>query len=132
MPIHYTIDKKNRAVYLTAAGRAVHDDFADVIDRLAEDEDFKPGMGLLCDYSKLEFNIPADEVEALSVRMRKLSHVFSGCRVALISAGDLEYGLMRMFSLISSEAQFETRVFRQIENAREWLGLPAATAANGN
>ena len=43
MPIHYSIDKKNRVVYLTAEGRAVHDDFADVIDRLAEDTDFEPG-----------------------------------------------------------------------------------------
>lgn len=131
MPIHYNIDKTNRVVYLTAEGRAVHDDFADVIDRLAEDTAFEPGMRLLSDYSRLEFNIPADEVEALSVRMRKLSAVFSGCRLALISAGDLEYGLMRMFTLISSEAEFETRVFRKIENARDWLGLPATTTANG-
>lgn len=131
MPIHYTIDKTERVVYQTAVGRGYHRDFEELIDRLAEDEDFKPGMRLLCDYSKFEFNIPADEVEEISQQMKKLSPAFTDCQLALVSAGDLEYGLMRMFSLLSSEAQFEARVFRKIENAREWLRLPAVSPANG-
>jgi len=131
MPIRYDIDRTDRVVYLTAEGRGTHGDFEDLIDRLAEDEDFQPGMRLLCDYSKFEFNLPADEVEEISQQMRRLSPAFTDCRLALISAGDLEYGLMRMFTLLSSEAEFETRVFRKLENAREWLGLPAVSPLNG-
>ncbi len=131
MPIRYTIEKTDRVVYLTAQGRAVHRDFEVVIDELAEDKAVEPGMRMLADYSKLEFNIPADEIDDLSQQMTKLGPVFAGCRLALISAGDLEYGLMRMFSLLSSEAEFETRVFRQITNAREWLGLPAVSPTGG-
>ena len=131
MPIQYTVDKKDRVVYLTAEGRGTHRDFEVLIDQLAEDTEFEPGMRMLGDYSKLEFNIPADEVDDLAQQMTKLGPAFTGCRLALISAGDLEYGLMRMFTLLSSEAEFETRVFRQIANAREWLGLPAVSSTSG-
>ena len=131
MPIHYSIDKATKGVYLTAKGRGQHRDFQLIIDQLAADPEFGPGMKLLCDYSQLEFDLPTEEIEDLSQQMKRLSPEFTDCQVALISAGDLEYGLMRMFSLISSEAQFETRVFRSIENARKWLGLPATSAANG-
>ncbi len=131
MPIRYSVDKQNRVVYLTAEGRAVHRDFEVLIDQLAADPDIEPGMKLLADYRKLEFNIPGDEIEDLSQQMMKLSPAFTDCQLALISAGDLEYGLMRMFTLLSSEAEFETRVFRKLENAREWLGLPGVPAANG-
>lgn len=132
MPIRYTIDKPDKVVYLAAQGRGTHRDFEELIDRLAGDAEFTPGMRLLCDYSKFEFNIPAEEIEEISQQMKKLSPAFTNCQVALISAGDLEYGLMRMFSLLSSEAQFATRVFRKIENAREWLGLPQVSSANGS
>jgi len=41
-----------------------------------------------------------------------------------VASNDVAYGLSRMYQAFRSESPLELRVFREMDEAREWLGLP--------
>lgn len=123
MTIEYHIDPDEGYVLERGYGKATVDDFADLVRRLAADPAFRPGMPKLCDFRQLEFDLPVDEIEQIYSLMQELAEEFGDSRIAIVPAGDLEFGLARMFGMISSQARFETQVFRDMERARAWLGL---------
>ena len=45
-------------------------------------------------------------------------------RVALVASSDAAYGLSRMYQTFRSESPLDLRVFREMSEARTWLGLP--------
>ena len=126
MPIHYEIDADRRLVYEGGHGPATREDFAALIRGLAEDEDFRPGMNGICDFRGLTFDLPTTEIEELCELMSGNEEAFRGSRFAVIVPRDLEFGLVRMFSLMLEGAPFQVRAFRELEEARLWLGLPEA------
>jgi hypothetical protein len=42
-----------------------------------------------------------------------------------VADGDAVFGLSRLFQALRSESETELRVFRDLGEARAWLGLPA-------
>jgi hypothetical protein len=46
-------------------------------------------------------------------------------RVAIVAASDVQYGLARMYQAFRSESPLDLRVFREMDEARAWLGLGA-------
>ena len=44
-------------------------------------------------------------------------------RVAIVADGDAAFGLTRMFQALRSDSSTELTVFRDVAEARSWLGL---------
>ena len=128
MPIQYTIDRDLGLVRETAWGTATREDFEDLIQRLVADPEFHPGMSVLCDFESLEFDLPTEDIEAIYVLMERHAEAFGDSRFAVVTSGDLEFGLTRMFGMISSGAAFETQVFRSLVEAGLWLGISGLVA----
>ncbi|HEX7927608.1 MAG TPA: STAS/SEC14 domain-containing protein [bacterium] len=50
-------------------------------------------------------------------------------KIAVVATTELEFGLARMFELASNSAGgVEMHTFRTVDDARQWLGLPALQA----
>jgi len=45
-------------------------------------------------------------------------------RVAMVATTDVHYGLSRMYQAFRSDSPLDLRVFRDMGEARAWLGLP--------
>ncbi len=46
-------------------------------------------------------------------------------RVAILTSSDLGFGMMRMLVLMRERPELVLNVFRDLEEAKAWLGLPA-------
>jgi hypothetical protein len=46
-------------------------------------------------------------------------------RVAIVAVTDEFFGLGRMYQMLRGESQVDVRVFRDLAEAEDWLGLPA-------
>jgi hypothetical protein len=55
-----------------------------------------------------------------------------GSKIALVAAKDVLYGLSLMYHTLRSESPIEFSVFREMSEAREWLGLPSTDAESGS
>ena len=65
------------------------------------------------------FDLSAEEIGKLAARGRE--HWPIACRVAYLAGDDLAYGLLRMFEVFREQENYETRVFRDEDEARAWL-----------
>jgi hypothetical protein len=66
------------------------------------------------------------EVQVTSEYIREVARSTSyaeGSRRAFVASSDVQFGLSRMFQILSDESPAEVRVFRDLAEARRWLGL---------
>ncbi len=91
---------------------------------VAEDERIGPGTKELVDLSGVE-DVEASSQSLRSIVFYDITHneKFRGHRTAIFAPEDLPFGMSRIYVALSevSEAPPEVRVFRTIEEAREWL-----------
>jgi hypothetical protein len=83
----------------------------------------------LCDYRDVtEFDVSSDDLRAIA-RQDKLASVQNpDLAIAIIGDHDVIFGMGRMWEAFVSEAPIKGKVFRTIEEARAWLGIPEERA----
>lgn len=126
MPIHYEVDDQNRLVLVTLEGGAAVSDYANAAHRAITDPAVKSGYALLFDGRAVD---PLPNVEEL----RALVDVARALRAhgiepfALVAATDIQFVVGQLFATLAGAViNLETRVFRSITAAREWLALVLA------
>jgi hypothetical protein len=88
---------------------------------VSQDQDFHPGLSQLIDSRDVtESKATVDGIRALIAG----NPYGKGSRRAFVASSDTIYGLARMFELARVGAEDEFRVFRSMDEARAWLGLP--------
>ncbi len=65
------------------------------------------------------FNFSAEEIRQIAVKVKDKWPQAE--RVAFVASDDLTFGLVRMFEAFRTQEGFLTKVFRNEEQAREWL-----------
>ncbi len=83
-------------------------------------------MNTLWDFSRADVSrVQGDDIRDLARLVRQYAEVRRGGRTALVLAGDLEFGLGRMFSVFSAieEVPLEFACFRDNDSAEDWLWL---------
>ncbi|MFQ5350627.1 MAG: hypothetical protein ACE5EG_09320, partial [Thermoanaerobaculia bacterium] len=70
-------------------------------------------------YLTENFSFTAEEIKNIAARGRV--HWPSAARVAYLAADDLTFGLLRMFEVFREQENYQTRVFREEQEALEWL-----------
>ena len=91
----------------------------------AEDPEFRPGMTVVTDLTDAELNFGYEGMRELVSRDANAPNVRLG-RVAVIAPGPVQYGLSRMYEMLSNEFRIHDkfRVFSDFSEARTWLGVP--------
>jgi hypothetical protein len=124
MPVSYRVLPEQGVVVVELRGRIDDAELLEATDRLIADADRLPGLNELVDARELEVN------DLSSAALRKVADRFAagprpdeGVRVALVAGSDVAYGLGRMYQALRDGSAAEFRVFRELPEARGWLGL---------
>jgi len=122
MPATYEIDEAREIVFSRATGQVTEAELFAHQDALRSDPRFRPHFRQLYDCSE------ATEAEVSAEVMRRLAKetpFAPVARRALVSPHSMGYGLMRMFQVLADPHLHNIQVFREMEEARLWLGLDA-------
>jgi hypothetical protein len=125
--MNYQIDRESNLITLTATGTVRFEDVVSAFVQRVKDPDYSPGMNILCDGGKADFEFSGSEMSRL-VGFFKSRQELRGTtfRFAMVSDQDVIYGMGRMFESYADELPEEIKVFRDRELARHWaLGSEA-------
>jgi len=132
MPIRYRIDRERGVVFVAGEGAV---DFADLeayCRGVVEDPDYRPGLHELADFRKVDdWSVPTEDLHKLRDVNQDVADKVGSSRLAYVMPNDFGFGIGRMFMAISGESKVEHRVFRDMAEARAWLGLPSEEAGDG-
>ena len=120
VPYKYRIDKARRAVLLTLTGTLTEAELQDGRRAVAANADFEPGFCNLTDATGVT------RVEASSDFLRDYGkgalHDLAARRAIVVSS-DALFGLSRMYGLSLKAGAGSVRIFRNLAEAKRWLGL---------
>ena len=120
MPASYRIDVSLGLVFSTAQGVLTNDDILVHQAALRDDVNFDPAFSELYDFrSVTKFELSAEQIQAIAGR----PIYGTGSRAALVAPDDLVYGLLRMFQTMAEGGHGNIQIFRDMDDARSWLGL---------
>ena len=120
MPASYRIDKSLGLVFTTAQGVLTGQDILTHRQRLREDPDFDPGYNQLIDLRDV-FEFPVSGAEMPRIVDHHLFNEKS--RRAIVAEKDIYFGMARMYEMYGEADPSQIRVFRDMAEARRWLGL---------
>lgn len=134
MPITVTVNAAERVRYSVFAGTICDADVVDVYRRTFEAPDLDPSLDGLVDLRAVrELAVTPAGLERVAMLLRKVDALGGSRRVAIVATADATFGMGRMFEAFRATrgSCTEYRVFRDMAEARQWLGLkPEPRAAH--
>ena len=133
MAITSHIDQASGLVSLTVQGSVDGAMIKQALQGIVEDPRFRRGADMLWDFSNASgLNPSGDAIQDLVRFVGSLKEKRgSGYHVALVTQGDLEYGFARMYEAYAESLPFSVKVFRQIDEATQWLMSQSRTPKPG-
>ena len=126
MTIESYVRPEHNMVIFVHTGRVSDDKFLTFYKSFFESDTFKPPMNLLVDLR--ETNSSSRSPEALlrfaELAEAKLADITASTKVAVVAPKDLSFGLARMYEILSDSVHWNFVVFRAMDAALAWLGLP--------
>ena len=120
MPGAFEIDTANEIVFGHVTGNLVEAELFTLQDALRSDPAFKPHFRQLIDFTA----VTEADVSTEAVRRLAIGNPFGpGARRAFVAPLPLVFGLARMFEMLIEQGRDEVQVFRELPEARRWLGL---------
>jgi len=120
MPTKYTLDLPHRLVRTHSWGVLSDQDVRDLYRDIRADPAFEPFFQQLCDLRQVtRITATVDTLRYLAQ-----SRIFAaGARRAFVVDREVDFGMSRLFSAYSEVEGAVIEVFRNWEEAEEWLGL---------
>lgn len=125
MPITHRFDAESRVLFVEMTGAVSDEDILSYAAEVTADSGIDPVHDELIDTRGIE--VPGASTPAL----KRAAELFSKSertpekvKVAMVASSDAAYGLARMYQAFRAESAVKIRVFREIAEARSWLGLP--------
>ena len=126
MPIESQVIPEHDLAVFMHIGRVPDDEFLSFYRDFFEGAAFKPPMNILVDLR--ETSSSSRSAEALlsfsGLMESKLSDITESTRVAVVAPKDRSFGLARMYKILSSSINWNFVVFRAMDAALAWLGIP--------
>jgi hypothetical protein len=122
MPCEFLIDTDRRLVISRGTGTFRYADFLEHMEKLGPDPRFDPEFDHVVDCRKFELI----DLTVTQVRYMGNQSIFAATsRRAFVVSSDLQFGLGRMFAAFREVNRGQvTMVFRDMQEATAWLGLP--------
>ena len=92
---------------------------------VAEFESFQQGSHIFHDVRLVNIDVPASEIQSVAKAASPKVTANTVRKVAILTSSDLGFGMMRMLALMRERPELVLNVFRDLEEAKAWLGLPA-------
>jgi len=125
MPIRHRYDPGMRTLFVTAEGEIGDDEFLAWGQQVAADEAIPAGRLELIDLRRLELpDVSSETLRRVADAFRQRDRTQFETKIAVVASSDLAFGLSRMYQAYRSDAPIALEVFRDMDAARAWLGLP--------
>lgn len=127
MSYHYTIHPADNVVVVTASGRVVGEEVIASVEAMARDPRFVAGMHQLCDYREIQgIAITLAEIKHLAHLERRDYDKIKDGRLAMVTGSFDVSSLCVLYATLIRLRGRQAKVFRSIDEAYAWLGLPEA------
>jgi hypothetical protein len=124
MAITYAIDSGLGVVFTKATGVLTDDELVAHKQDLLRDPAFKPGMVELSDVRGVErLEVTPEGIRRFVAQDKASADQLRGFKLAIVASKDVVYGMARMYELRTDGDPLLVNVFRDMEEARTWLGL---------
>ena len=124
MTVGYTFDDRWKLVFVNIADTVTFEQLMLYLKSLSQDPRYRPPMKKLVEFRKCrKFDLTRDQAEKFAALNRDLSSCFANEKCAIVAPGDLEYGLSRAHEMYLSGSGLDIKVFRQLPEALDWLGI---------
>ena len=122
MPIHYRIDASSNRITTRVFGEATIDEALQHLDELSADPSYEPGLEALLDLVDCETLLDVDKIRTAAARVTADPSALRFGRLAIVVASDALFGMLRMFHTLSESVFSEAQIFRDRDEALQWLG----------
>ena len=119
--IETTVDDQHDLTIHSCSGSLTKEEFMDAIQSFYKEN---PTRYVIWDFAKASLaDIPSDCVRRSTEMVKRLGVARRNGKSAVIASSDLEYGLARMFQIMTDngEIPFKIKVFRYFGEATQWL-----------
>ena len=124
--IEHRIDQSGPFVHITMSGALGDDEAIRWFSELAGDlAELDTVSGLIDTRGLGPFDVTANGVRHLTQLVEQHEDLFADSRWAIVADTDVVFGMSRMYESLRAEARYELKVFREMDLAREWLGVVA-------
>jgi hypothetical protein len=126
MPIRIRVDPAARVRHSVLEGTVGDDELVDAYAAVLGDPDFDPTLNDLVDARTVRrVDVTPVGVRRLADLVQQIDRLALPTKVALVAGDDAAYDTARMYEAVraSQRAPSEHRVFRDMTEARQWLGL---------
>ena len=128
MPISFEIDPRLGLVRTTATGVLTDEELLQHKRDLQGDPRFDASMKELSDIRGVErLDVTAEGVRRAVAMDQGQADALGDYKLALVVSADVVFGMARMYQMMTEENIEGVGVFRDIEEALEWLGVKSAS-----
>ena len=129
MSIRFAVHAREKYVHTEVHGAVDLAQVLGYLDELHAHPDFAPELPRLIDWRGAELlRLGVPEFRTIASALRSGEPPSAGRR-AFVGDRDYLFGMLRMHETMLDDAPAEYAVFRTVEEAREWLGIPGAGGA---
>ena len=126
MTVEYSFIEEWKLVWVNISETVTFEQMTAYLKSLSRDPRYRPPMNKLVDFRECrDYALTREEAEKFAGLNRELSTVFSNEKCAIVAPGDLEYGMSRVHEMYTTGSGLEITVFRQLQDALDWLGIDA-------
>jgi hypothetical protein len=119
MSASYEVDSERRIIVVTVRGELGDEDLLEIHDRIRAEPKLDPSFRLLIDLRGASGrDVTMGGVQNLIERPLLLS---PQARRAIVVATDFGFGMSRMYESLRGDLTGAIRVFRDLDQARQWL-----------
>jgi len=118
VPISYGFD--GDVVHFNADGELSNAVVRAGLEAATKDRAFRPGMSILMHDQGSDYQVSSDEAYEAARDLSELTKLYSP-HIAVVVHEDVKYGLGRMIAAYCERHGIDFQVFRDFENARQWL-----------
>lgn len=123
MGIFYYIDTAQQLMVLVAEGDLADEQFVEDIETALNDPVVGPDLRVLFDLRGVEqFKVTTWSVHAITGITKSMESKLTNVKMAIVASNALIYGMARMYKILRSSSPAEVVVFRDLDEAKCWLG----------
>ena len=124
MPLRYKIIEHKKLVYVIGDGEITLDELIAHIEELSKDPEYTPPMKKLVDYRQAStMGPPNKDLDIFINKMSSYQNAFRNEKCAIVVNNDLDFGISRVYGAMIEPANLETNVFRNFNEALQWLEI---------
>lgn len=126
--IDYVIYQQLGLVISRWGERADDEQMLDTYTRIYKDPDWRPGMDEFADLRGADLaGVSTKGLQRLAwMSEENQADADEVPRSAVLVDRDVNYGLARMYDALAADSQETVRLFHDVQEAADWLGVPAS------